>query len=237
MCIIIVNKNKMLSRATLENSFENNSDGAGMAYVENGVVKVFKELTDFDKFYKKYIEVRKKNKLPILLHFRITTHGYVDIQNTHPYIVEKSKLVVMHNGIIDIECDNKAMSDTWHFTREYLKPLYLEDKNFLKKDHIRRLLGKSIPSSKLAFLDASGSVTIINQQLGETDEAGNWYSNSSYKHSWSYPKHNYMTPNTYRNGNKDTEASYCSSCGCQLFGYERYSGKCSVCENTDFIGY
>ena len=64
------------------------------------------------------------------------------------------------------------------------------DNGFLNNDGIRLLISNAIGSSKLAFLDSSGHINIINEHLGHWSDDNNiWYSNDGYK-SCNYVKVN-----------------------------------------------
>ena len=85
----------------------------------------------------------------------------------------------MHNGIIGGLDHDKDKSDTRTFNDTVLKKL---PDNFLDNDGIMSLVESYIESSKLVFLDNKGQTTIVNEQLGEWSNYGNWYS-SWYKHA------------------------------------------------------
>lgn len=81
MCIAILNKSNQLSRKTLKNCWDSNDDGGGIMFVRDGVLNVFKQPntspTDFDALYLAYATAFKHRDkhTPIVLHFRIATHG------------------------------------------------------------------------------------------------------------------------------------------------------------------
>jgi predicted glutamine amidotransferase len=82
-----------------------------MIYTNNGQIKVFKEMTNFDRFYKEYAKQRKANKgSNFVLHFRIATSGKIDKTNCHPFAVNKN-LAFVHNGIISIDPINNNVSE------------------------------------------------------------------------------------------------------------------------------
>lgn len=177
MCIAIVNKYSVLPLETFKNSFENNPDGAGIAYVGNKGIEVIKEMADYKKLYDKYVEIRQETDMPILIHFRIGTSGIKDERNVHPFLVSNS-LALIHNGMIDYNIVNKDYSDTWHFT-ELIKSLKNADR-VLNSDSIEfQMLSAFTRGSKVAFLHDSGQFSIINESAGHW--AGDtWYSNKTY---------------------------------------------------------
>jgi hypothetical protein len=144
----------------------------------NGVVVVEKEMKDWKRLYKVYEDWR--NRFPsahILLHFRISTHGGINIENCHPFKVNKS-LAFIHNGIIDTDII-KGKSDTNSFNELVLKEL---PKDFYKQQSIMDLMEYRIGYSKLVFLDGMNNYAIVGEHKGKWDN-GNWYSNESYKPS------------------------------------------------------
>src|SRR5690606_1715735 len=126
---------------------------------------------------------------PIVLHFRITTHGGTAPGNTHPFPVTeklpllqmtktKTPLAVAHNGIIDIKPSKKNISDTMEYIINQLAPLYQ-----LKKDFYQRPAGKKMIynfiKSKMVFLDGAGRIETVGDFITGND--GILYSNTSYK--------------------------------------------------------
>lgn len=239
MCIIILNKKGLLSKETIKNCWENNSDGAGMMYSINNKLEIFKELKNFNKFYNHYVEVRKEYpKKYIGLHFRIATHGLVNEENLHPYEINEN-LYVMHNGIITINSNynNVHLSDTAIFVNDILKKL---PEDFLYQDHLVELIRGYIDNSKLLFMDNKGKAWILNSDLGEWTK-DNWFSNNTYKFSSykyyknynKYYKHN-PTPITsttdYINDNL-----YCKICMNELkTDREIINEVCNRCYDMDW---
>lgn len=176
MCIAIKNTRNTISKKTLRNCWNNNDMGAGILYINQaGHLSDFKELVSFDNFYKAYQYIRSITKHPVILHFRIATHGKINKENCHPFYVSE-KLGFVHNGIISIDTPYKEYSDTWHFN-ELLKRL---PENFLSNEAIMLLIEEFISWSKLIFMDNKGKVTIVNEKDGQMHK-GDWYSNGTYK--------------------------------------------------------
>lgn len=180
MCIAILNRSVMLKKQALQNCWDNNNDGAGMAYFNRGRLVIHKEMNDFESFYSKYQEARRKcpNK-PFIIHFRITTHGGTSLENCHPFPIGKED-VFCHNGILRCVEAGGALSDTRVFGQNILEQIdldYGDSQNFL--------LGRMIESSnKLIIMNKTGKYMIINEKEGDWDEKGNWYSNTSHKYSY-----------------------------------------------------
>jgi hypothetical protein len=85
MCIAILNNGKMLPKQKMLNCWTNNDDGAGILYIQDGLLVVEKfsnadyinTTNNFNKFFSRYQEIKKSisGDSPMLLHFRIATHG------------------------------------------------------------------------------------------------------------------------------------------------------------------
>jgi predicted glutamine amidotransferase len=87
--------------------WDNNDDGAGMLYIQDGVLVAEKfpneghqSADNFAKFYERYNAVKSSESgdLPMLVHFRIATHGATP-EYLHPFFVSDT-LGLIHNGII-----------------------------------------------------------------------------------------------------------------------------------------
>lgn len=183
MCIAILNAKGTLPKQILKNCEENNPDGMGFMYAANGKINIHKQMGGFKSFYKKYVAARNQHPdKKFVLHFRIATHGKVDLENCHPFSVNRN-LAFVHNGMISI--DTKAtphLSDTNVFNRIVLKEM---PENFHKNMAVQHLIEEYIGHSKLVFLDKHGDASIYNEHLGIWDD-GNWFSNDTYEYSYSY---------------------------------------------------
>ncbi len=202
MCIIAVKPAgvKMPATGTIENMWYNNPDGAGFMYATDGTVHIEKGFMAL-KSFKAALKQLEKNidvtNTPVIMHFRITTHGETSPGNTHPFPVTeklpllqmtkcKAPLAVAHNGIIDIKPSKKNISDTMEYIMSQLAPLYQLKKDFYKQDAGKKLVYNFI-RSKMAFLDGTGRIETVGDFV--TDGNGVLYSNASYKartlyHNW-----------------------------------------------------
>lgn len=177
MCIIVYKPaGKEADIDILEHCWDENPDGAGYMYAEDGHLVINKGYFEFDKF-KEAIEPHIGKGKNLLMHFRIATSGYVDTINCHPFIINEN-LAFMHNGHITKSYDAKSdFSDTLLFCKEILRGM---SKHFYKNPAELYLIEKYIGTSKLAFMTNRGRVTIVNRDAGES-EGGIWYSNEYYK--------------------------------------------------------
>jgi predicted glutamine amidotransferase len=214
MCIAILNTTNTINKETLQQCWKSNPDGAGMIYISKGQLVTFKEMTNFDKFYKEYSKQRKANKgSNFVLHFRIATSGKIDKTNCHPFNINKN-LAFVHNGMISIEQLNNNVSDTYTFNELILKKL---PATFLNNHAILDLIEAYIGHSKLVFLDSENNPCILNEDLGHWDIEDNWYSNNSYQCSYTKTKvikdknyNSYQFDANYYNDSYDHET--CDSC-------------------------
>ena len=177
MCIAIMkSENKKISKTTLQRCYDSNPDGAGFMFAANKELTVKKGYFTFKEFYKEYKPHENKQ---VLLHFRIKTHGPIDKNNCHPFLVN-SGLGFIHNGIISGYGDNKQ-SDTIDFNKSILQKIVAKHGNMgLFDDPMVELIENVIGYSKLVFLDRHGNYRIMNEDKGHWNN-GVWYSNNSYK--------------------------------------------------------
>ena len=172
---------------------------------------------------------------PFLVHFRIATHGSVDIHNCHPFRVTENK-VMIHNGMIPVVLDkNDKRSDTRVFAENYLSKLpanwpddpYMVD---MVEDYITN-------GSKIALLSTDTQYVgyILNQKLGHwTDENGIWWSNKSYdscRISYSNPQSRWYTPSAL-NDDEDNDISRCKYCK-ERSVYDGVCFECELCQGCD----
>jgi len=184
MCIIAnVPVGTNIDKPTLETMWQHNSDGAGIAWIDEGKVRVFKTMK-LKPFLKKFEEVQKTyGDSDILVHMRIATHGSVCMDNNHPFNVD-TQTVFAHNGILPQQFHPPAkrdISDTRYFNEtflQYQKLTALDDSRYI--DHLGSVIGSF---NKLVILTANPKLRrdsyIINESSGEWAD-GVWYSNDSY---------------------------------------------------------
>jgi predicted glutamine amidotransferase len=186
MCIIIYKpENMTLNENTLQNSWNNNPNGAGFMYAENNKLHIVKGLMTYEEFKTAYDPHKEKQ---CVIHFRIATHGLTNKENTHPFLINKN-LGLVHNGIIHkLSCNiNTDMSDTWHLVEKLMKPLPGINKLW-KLDSYQTLIEDYIGASKLVFMDNLGNTAIYNENLGNWNSEC-WFSNYSYQiQEWKQPK-------------------------------------------------
>lgn len=188
MCIAIMNAGKQITKKKLQNCWNYNDDGAGMLYVQDEMLCIEKfpnkGAGDFDKFFSRYVELKSSDvgNLPMLLHFRIATHGMSD-EYLHPFPVTDS-LGLVHNGVIS-GFGTKDKSDTAEFAELVGTipniDIAMLDNPFIE-DSIFTYLGGT---NKVVFMDNNGEYRIFGEKLGEWI-GENWFSNDSHSKAVRY---------------------------------------------------
>lgn len=195
MCIIVAKEKgvKLPTKSVLKTCFDNNSDGAGLMYVQDGKVIIDKGYMNFKDFYKRINKLKKRfnsdlKDKAIVFHFRIGTSGENDKKTTHPFPISdnsedlkktyfKTDLGMAHNGIISNYVYGKDLSDTQNFVKDYVSVFKSLNKKFFLNESVMKLIEKEA-NSKLCFLDNKENI----YYLGDfKEENGIKYSNTSYK--------------------------------------------------------
>ena len=222
MCIIVGKKKgvDLPSKTTLENCFDNNSDGSGLAYVKNRKVVNEKGFMTIEALYKRLMELNKqfdlKNKA-LLMHFRITTHGGTSKGNCHPFPISNSRkklkatylecgnVAFAHNKTVKICADEKEkdMSDTQIFSRDYLYHIWKTNKCFYEDKNIRKIIQKMGGESRFCFLDNKEQIYTIGEFV---EDNGVLYSNYSYSYNINYYDYCYDYSSNYLTDNQKDEA-------------------------------
>ena len=174
MCIAILKpKDKILSKDILKTCCKNNPDGMGFAYIDGDTMYI-KKYMKFNDFYDDYKKVETKSNM--LIHFRIATHGKVEVDNCHPFWLNH-RMALIHNGVISGYGERNTKSDTRDFIDKVIGKISWK---LMKNPSYRELVGKAIGYSKLAILDITGDYWIINEKEGYWND-GVWFSNKSYE--------------------------------------------------------
>ena len=202
MCIIAAKAKgvKMPDRKTIRTMWYGNPDGAGVMYTRDGKVKIhkgFMTLTALEKFLDKLENELDLTETPVVMHFRITTHGGTKAENTHPFPVTDSikrlklthcatNLGVAHNGIIDIKPRSYDISDTMEYIASQLAPLSRALPDFYKNRDAMQMIQNAI-KSRMAFLTGEGEIYLTGDFV---EDNGVMYSNESFRgrfrYSWCY---------------------------------------------------
>lgn len=185
MCIaIVVPAGKVLPPDHIANAFNGNRDGGGFAYVDNGKVVIRKGFFNLDDFMLAFEPIAatfgKDN--PMLVHFRIATTGKVNMQNCHPYQIDKGRGALIHNGSFSWARGGRTAekSDTKELVEGICNNMNYEDA-MEAYDKINTVLGWN----KVATLHANGKYIIFNNKAW-TEKDGIFYSTQQafYKRNW-----------------------------------------------------
>ena len=198
MCIIVYKPAgvKCPSRELLKVQFSNNPDGCGLMFPittkdGNKRVMVHKVFMNFDDFMRCYDE-NKKDEIPIVMHFRITTQGGIKPELTHPFPISSNPkhmnyldyttpIACVHNGIIKLTSSYGATtySDTSKFATDFL-PLILKSNDLTKlTENQKTLITRLVDPSRFAIMDYNGKVVLFGE--GWINDNGLWFSNQTYK--------------------------------------------------------
>lgn len=198
MCIICVKPAgvEMPEMRTIENMWDANSDGAGIMYNDNsGGVVIKKGFMKLSALKQAINNIRDAKEKTVVIHCRITTHGGTKPENCHPFpvsdnvaalqkLVNKTRIGVAHNGIIDIT-PRKGISDTMEYIVSQIALMQNINPLFYTEDSWKKLIKNAI-TSKMVFLDGAGRYETIGEFI-EDNEDGCLYSNHTYE-GWSKPK-------------------------------------------------
>jgi len=180
MCLLIYSApNTTIPTSHLREAAINNPDGFGFAIRTRKGIITHRSMDIDDVIERWDFERARHSRSHAMFHLRITTHGGTNIDNCHPFEVERG-VVLGHNGMLPIE-EKDGMSDTRQFATEWLPTMGVEvlddPKEFSDIEHFAR-------GSKMVILSnsdkLSSPVYIVNEKDGHWLD-GVWYSNSSYK--------------------------------------------------------
>ena len=187
MCLIIkTDTPKQLSLQLLETAYNNNSDGFGVMFCNQGklhtqkiVPKTFK---DIEKLWSKYNNL----DVPMGLHFRFNTNGDTARSMSHPFQIlsqaqgDNRDMWVMHNGpqLPTPMIDNNK-SDTHQFVKWVLRPQLSANPQLLYNAEWQGMIEETIGSDKLLFLDGKTKEFVIyNEDEGKEMDNIGWLSNT-----------------------------------------------------------
>ncbi len=177
MCLAIVRKPRVaVPEEHLRDGWEHNPDGAGYAFVENGMAVFRKGFMKYKEFLEAYQQDASSNPdSAFLIHFRITSQGAKNAANTHPFVIDGGLLI--HNGTLSGtgSVSGTGDSDTCKFAEKYSKNLSFDFVTAYSAQFDEALRG-----SKLCMLYDDGRYKIVNEKDGVWQDDV-WYSNYSYK--------------------------------------------------------
>jgi hypothetical protein len=157
----------------MRNCFLNNSDGAGLAWVDETGLRVRKGYFSWRELWK---AMRGLKQYAAVLHCRLATNGSVKADNCHPFLLNNG-VAVAHNGIAKVEPLEADMTDSESFAIKYIEPWSQDE---LRTDRVTNLLEQALGAgNKMALLDTSGQITLLNGE-GGVEFKDVWFSNHSY---------------------------------------------------------
>ena len=193
MCIIAAKPIgvKMPNEETIRTMWNNNNDGAGFMWAENGRVHIRKGYMEYESFKNALDEVCEKldvENTSIVMHFRITTHGGTKPENCHPFpisgtlgILQKkwstTDLGMAHNGILPIT-PGPGISDTMEYVLKYISVFKKINRRFYDDPNFVELIKNTSDGNRLCFLTGNGRIITFGNFV---EENGILYSNTSYK--------------------------------------------------------
>lgn len=217
MCLIVYSPGSEeidFDEEHFDNAWSSNPHGVGFMWTEDGRVRTKKTR---DRAKGKRLFKRLKDKVNLGIHFRFRTSGATDINNVHPFqILTKEEdgidLFMMHNGVLSVHEPKAQFSDTWHFARNYLRPILKHNWEFLLTAEFDDLISPHIKGSKLLFVYANDKYEgeiIFNKKDGWDRKEGTWVSNQCFltgsRYYGGYYGNDYCsTYDTYKMGNSST---------------------------------
>ena len=203
MCLLIQQtKDVNFTEEHLRDFYSRNKDGIGVMWAEDGhlhynkiIPRNAQEAVDF------YNDTARGKDCCV--HYRMRTHGDIDMDNCHPYPVfgfggetADMPMLLMHNGVLHTgNSEDPSKSDTWHYIRNYLHKLLANDPGLAFDPVFADVIGKHIGNNRFAIMNHLGDTAIINRSQG-VEFQGAWLSNT---YAWSYyrfvPTHGAMSYN------------------------------------------
>lgn len=192
---ISFDQNCPILKKYLVNGYSSNSDGAGFAYLENGIIKVKKGFFTFNEFYSEYKKISKNIHL---VNFREEKQGGKTVENTGPFLLT-DKLAVAHVGFFtQKEFDSDTKSDTRVFIEKILRPMIQSlGENVFRSKSVQFLLQDFCGYfDNLVFFYADAepgqNFVIINNTKGSFEDKNKqnlksfWFSGHDYGYSFKY---------------------------------------------------
>lgn len=185
MCLLIVGKSNVVrsqllhTAGLIEDIFQSNADGLGVMYAKaGGACKIVKRLPASAAHARRVVEALPNDDRMVAMHWRMRTHGDIDLANCHPYQINEASWL-MHNGVLRTgNAADTTKSDTWHFAKDYLADA---PPDVLHNPNVADMIADYIGNNRFAILSADGRMSVVNRDQGiEHDDV--WYSNT---YAWS----------------------------------------------------
>jgi hypothetical protein len=135
--------------------------------------------------YLDFIHKMDFDKMNVVFHFRIATHGGVNAQATHPFPVSdrnaelnaltwEARAGIAHNGIVPGFGTKQGLSDT----QEWISKVASKAGEHIMHPGVLKVLEATIGQSRVVIMRRD---KIVRLGEGWTQFKGCWYSNSGYK--------------------------------------------------------
>ena len=191
MCIVLYKPAgiELPYKRVLHGCWDNNPDGGGFCYVNNGEVIGYKGYMSFKRFWKA-LRTYVQTSTPAIIHMRIGTSGVADGSATHPFPVSadtaelralrwSADVATAHNGMLSGYGSSRGkapLSDTQEFIAKVLASPWTRDK--LLDPGAKPLLEAATRGSRFVFIDSSGNVSMLGQWIEDKEL---YWSNDGYK--------------------------------------------------------
>jgi hypothetical protein len=184
MCIIACKEAgvRWPSRKIMRNCYDNNTDGAGIAWLGKDGFHIEKGYFGWKSLWR---DLRALEEYPVMVHCRLATHGSIKAENCHPFLL-RNGAAMSHNGILSgVKIPpGEDTTDSEVFCREYLDNFSIKE---LRMKKVSYLMSMAIGRDKIAILcpdgadngGADSSFIIYNKELGEEHD-GVWFSNKTF---------------------------------------------------------
>jgi hypothetical protein len=180
MCLLIsgpsvaIRKQLLDTHGLVDDIYANNPDGLGVMFSNANELVTTKLLPKDANEARAMINSLPDDDRELAVHWRMKTHGHIDLTNCHPYSID-DRTAMMHNGILHTgNKANPALSDTFHFIQDYLLGIPAD---VLHKAGFIEMLGKFISNNRFAIMSADGRLSVVNKHQGVSCE-NVWYSNT-----------------------------------------------------------
>jgi len=182
MCLMIWQPAEThFSYSDIEDFYFHNPDGMGVMYIEDSRVIVHKSLPrNPAEAWTFYLDQAYGRDCAI--HFRMRTHGDIDMGNCHPYHVTEN-VYLMHNGVLHTGNEkDRTKSDTWHYIQDFLRPQIEAAPGLIYNQAWQNTIGGHIGHGNRFIIMSPDGHVIINKHHG-VEYMGAWMSNA---YAWSY---------------------------------------------------
>jgi hypothetical protein len=187
MCLAIIKTRKgKILKDDMERAFRANSCGGGFAIANGTCIDVVKGFFSFKDMWE-VLEPALALKRPMLIHFRLATHGARTEENCHPFkfTAQGVEYALIHNGIISgfgtsgWGVNVESRSDSKEFTETVVNPLYEAARDPMAASVTRIIEKVASFGNKIAIMRQDGLV--VRTQADDWHRVSKvWYSNRSY---------------------------------------------------------